>query len=104
MAGPTQPFSSLAMAMMGGSYGTNPMMMDPSLIGIQNQMSMGQNLMQEGTDTSPAYGMQALARAIQGGVGGWMLNRAATKLGSYAWGSDPSATAAKVLGANHPIT
>lgn len=80
----------LAMALMGGQ-GTagnamNPMMMDPSFLQYQNQMQYGQNLLQEGSDASPAYPMQALARALAGITGAYTMNRAVGKLGQGAGG------------------
>lgn len=96
MAGNPLALNPLALAMYGGggtAGGMNPMAFDPSYLGFQNQTQFGQGLLQEGTDTSPAYPMQALARAIQGGLGGWVMNRAYSKLGQGGT-TDPRGEAA----------
>src|SRR6185312_11859413 len=69
------PISPLAAAMMTGNMtgsAPNNMMLaaDPAMLTAMPQMQIGQGLMQEGASTAPAYPAQALARVIQGAIGG----------------------------------
>lgn len=84
MASPA--INPLAMALVNGGYGggqmsgINPMSMDPSFLTLQPQLQMGQGMIQSGEDSSAAYPMQALARALQGLTGAYMMKNAAGKL------------------------
>lgn len=85
MAGLMNPMMAGAYGGMGGQGGVNPMMMmgymDPNLMGAQRQIDFGQGLMGEGTSTAPAYPMQALARALQGALGGYETHEGMQRFG-----------------------
>src|SRR6185312_2118237 len=80
------PISPLAAAMMTGNMtgsAPNNMMLaaDPAMLTAMPQMQIGQGLMQEGASTAPAYPAQALARVIQGAIGGSLYKGAVSDLG-----------------------
>lgn len=53
---------------------------DPTYWPVQRRMGLAQALMNEGLSAAPAYPMQALARVVQAGLGGWLENRAEKEL------------------------
>lgn len=100
MAAPA--INPLAMALVNGGYGggqmsgINPMSMDPSFLTLQPQLQMGQGMIQSGEDSSAAYPMQALARALQGLTGAYMMKNAAGKLTAGMSGGNNAGDAAIV--------
>lgn len=100
--------SPLAASMIGGGGGAGDsslmMAADPALAATLPELQLGQQITQTGTSAAPAYPGQALARALQAGLGAYIQKGALNDLAkAYASVPDAAASALEQGGqANNP--
>jgi D-alanyl-D-alanine carboxypeptidase/Mannosyl-glycoprotein endo-beta-N-acetylglucosaminidase len=71
-----------------GMGGMNPLTMDPAMMAALRQQMYGQQLMALGSETTPIRsGWQALARGIQGTLGGYEMSQGQQQMQQYAQAS-----------------
>lgn len=71
-----------AQLLVGGGEGNAAMFgLDPNVAAAMPEIQLAQGMEQQGISTAPAYPGQALARALQGGVGALLQKGAITDLG-----------------------
>lgn len=63
--------SPLTLAMLGNGGGFN--IQDPAYLPATRKLGLAQGLIGQGLDSSSAYPAQALARAVQAGLGAWLM-------------------------------
>ncbi len=93
--------SPLAAALLGGNGGDAAAFLNPQMASAQQDLQLGQSLLEQGLSTAPASPWQALARVAQAGAGTYLRSGATNDLAkAYAHSAD---SAASTLPEGHPL-